>query len=625
MPRWSPRPAARPAPVLAAFLFLSAVSALYGDELTLQINGGSYVALSATSALAAGSTQASGAQLFDRLYAGNGYFYLRAHGGNYVAANATTGALSATATTTLGAEQFLAATVTGTTHQTLQARASGNYVVVDSSNGNALEATAATWQATAAAAFVVTATADATPFVALDRTNPRQEIVGFGGAIAFYNGWLTAHPNQEAIYRLLFDREDGLGASFLASRTTTPTRERPTPTAQSSPLSTPTPSRRHGAPRSIAARPSRFCCLRGLRPPRSRRAARKAAPAPALTPAAAGQEERRLRLLRLRPVHPRLGRGLSRPWRRLHLRQHSERTRLDPNYGGCRFNPTEATANGGNYASYSLAIDATYQQLQKLDNPPALIGPETVGIGYGTVESFIAAINPAEMGAFAHHLYSGDATQPDTFDPTMNLLNQSAPSTLPMFETEFYLTGGLDEAWMIHNAMAAEEDSVYLHWGLFWPLPDTTNLVSIDNPWNAPSTWSNPNGYVVNDQYYGMKHFSRFIQPGFRRIASFTGNAEMRVSAYFDEQEHRLVYVLINTSSTDTLTPAILPAPSVNSTTSVYRSVFSGTTERFAFKGPLGAGATVSLPPQSVATVVIDGVDRLGVPEPRFPSPWAAR
>ena len=51
-----------------------------------------------------------------------------------------------------------------------------------------------------------------------------------------------------------------------------------------------------------------------------------------------------------------------------------------------------------------------------------------------------------------------------------------------------------------------------------------------------------------------MEHFSRFVQPGFRRIASPTGLAGLRVSAYYGRRSQRLVVVLINTSASDTLT-----------------------------------------------------------------------
>ena len=49
-------------------------------------------------------------------------------------------------------------------------------------------------------------------------------------------------------------------------------------------------------------------------------------------------------------------------------------------YDSCVFHPTEDTVNGTNYASYSKALDATYQHLTKLPSPPKLLAPECVHI-----------------------------------------------------------------------------------------------------------------------------------------------------------------------------------------------------------------------------------------------------
>jgi glucuronoarabinoxylan endo-1,4-beta-xylanase len=303
-----------------------------------------------------------------------------------------------------------------------------------------------------------------------------------------------------------------------------------------------------------------------------------------------------------------------------------------PSYVGCRFNPTEAFANGGTYASYTQALDATYKAFQTLSNPPTLIGPETIGLGYDTIEGFLSALNPSQIGAVAHHLYTGgDSTAPDTFLPAMLQAAVQLPSK-PIFETEYYQNGGLNTAWLIHNTMAAEEANAYLYWSYFWVAnddgktpPDTTELITIDNPFALQTAWTYPpNGYAINDQYYGLEHFSRFVQPGSRRITALTGSPDLRVSAYLNARDERLIYVLINTSSTATWSPSLQEFASRNGATSVYLSVFSGTTERFSAQGPLGANNTVTLPPQSVATVVVEE-QRYSRPPVQLPTPRTPR
>ena len=50
------------------------------------------------------------------------------------------------------------------------------------------------------------------PTATINLTNVFQTIEGFGGAIAFYNGWVTAHPFKNEIYTNAFA---GLNLSML--------------------------------------------------------------------------------------------------------------------------------------------------------------------------------------------------------------------------------------------------------------------------------------------------------------------------------------------------------------------------------------------------------------------------
>ncbi len=50
-------------------------------------------------------------------------------------------------------------------------------------------------------------------------------------------------------------------------------------------------------------------------------------------------------------------------------------------YTGNRFNPTEATYNGTNFAGYGLAFDAVYKKIQGLSAVPKMVGPETLSAG----------------------------------------------------------------------------------------------------------------------------------------------------------------------------------------------------------------------------------------------------
>ena len=594
-------------------LVLSAVVAVVrADTITLAA-GSNYVAIGANNALTL-TTNATNAQVFERLYAGNGYFYLRVNGVAYLATNAATGALAATAANTATAEEFETSPAAGGSVD-LTARSTGDYVKVV---GNTVVANAA---ATGATAFALTATPDATPLVEVDFANPRQRIVGFGAADAFYAGWLTAHPNKEQIYALLFGPEN-LGASFLRvqniyGQTTT------TPFDPDTQEVVAKANKYRGSPITVL--------MSSWSPPASLKASGQ------VSCVGASQTEPGCTLVKVNGGYN--YKGFAQYWYDSlnayaalgvvpnYISLQNEPDFTPSGYAGCRFDPTEEP--GGIYAGYKQAVDATYAKLQTMTDPPAFIGPEVVGLGYNDPENYLAEWNAAELGevsAVAHHLYhGGDSGAPDSYDAAMLQLAGAAPGK-ELFETEFDhspdQSNAMNTAWLIHDSMATEEASVYLYWSYFWP--DTNQLIYVDNPF-APSSWKYPSGYHINDYYYALEHFSRFVQPGFRRIASPTGLAELRATAYYNAAERQLVYVLVNTSATDTLTPALefpVGAPRAlggndvpharnaqqYGATSVYRSTFSGATERFASLGALPANGVVTLPPQAVATIVVNDV-----------------
>jgi glucuronoarabinoxylan endo-1,4-beta-xylanase len=596
-------------------LFLLAISifALHADTVTFA-SGANYISVDTNGALTA-TAGATKAQVFERLYAGNGYFYLRANE-FYVATDPATGALSLAAPNTSQAEQF----------QTTGAGSTSNITVRSTSAYVAITATAVLANAplTQASPFTLTATPDAASRVEIDFANPRQEIVGFGAADAFYTNWLTAHPNKEQIYSLLFGRSN-LGASILRVQNIYGQQQAP-----STPFD---PDTEEVVAKANAYRGSPITVLMSSwSPPGNLKASGQVSCKGATT-------EPGCTLAKVNGSYNYA--GFAQYWydslnayaalgvRPNYISLQNEPDFTPNGYGGCRFDPSEQAS--GIYAGYREALNAVYPRLQTLSNPPVIVGPEVIGLGYNTIEHYLSALDSnslAELGAIAHHLYhGGDSGAPDSFDGSMLQLAGAAPS-IRLFETEFDHSSdqktAMNTAWLIHNAMATEEASAYLYWSYFWP--DTNQLVYIDFLWN-PGQWIYSGaGYNPNDYYYAIQHFSRFVQPGFQRIASITGLTQLRATAYYNFREHRLVFVLINTSATDTLQPALIVPALVNARrafsdaaaqyrrgpSAVYRSTFSGPGERFAPLGPLAANGVVTLPPQSVATVVIDEFRRAG-------------
>jgi O-glycosyl hydrolase len=273
-------------------------------------------------------------------------------------------------------------------------------------------------------------------------------------------------------------------------------------------------------------------------------------------------------------------------------------------YESCRFNPSEAVYNNEAFAGYAEAADAVYKAFQKLPNPPKLLGPETIGIGYGNFEAFNQAMDKKEIYATTHHLYTGgDKDNSDSYTPTLEKVKEETPGRL-RFMTEYYTAAGFETAVMIEDELAIEEVNLYLYWPYAWPSSDGGGtLLTVEDP-GDPGKWKNKDGWSYTDGYYAMKQFSYFIHAGYHRVETTANNEQVKVSAYLSPKRDKLVVVAINMSAKeDNAVKLKLGEFDHAGSSVVYRTTFPNSSERFRKLGALGADGVVSLPPHSVATV----------------------
>jgi O-glycosyl hydrolase len=185
-------------------------------------------------------------------------------------------------------------------------------------------------------------------------------------------------------------------------------------------------------------------------------------------------------------------------------------------YGSCLLAPTE---QGTNVASFAKALDAVYQRLTNLPSPPKILAPECVHFSYNDLANYAATMNTNHYYGLAHHLYG------DSLDAaSLSLVTNIVPGK-PRFMTEFGLSDMIDQATLLHNELVYEQASGYSYWSLVWP--GGGSLIDQENPWSSPNTWTNappgipePHGYWLAPAYWAMKHFSYFINPGFKRVSA---------------------------------------------------------------------------------------------------------
>jgi len=126
--------------------------------------------------------------------------------------------------------------------------------------------------------------------------------------------------------------------------------------------------------------------------------------------------------------------------------------------------PTKRSIMAKAWAGYAEATDAVYRVFQKLSSPPLLLGPETIGVGYGNEAVFTDAVNPKEIYAVTHHLYTGgDKENSDSYIPALRAVKSETPGRL-RFMTEYYTANGFQTAVMIEDELVEEEVSLYLYW-----------------------------------------------------------------------------------------------------------------------------------------------------------------
>ncbi|HEY3743599.1 MAG TPA: hypothetical protein VGL53_27325 [Bryobacteraceae bacterium] len=605
-------------------VLLAAASAMRADQVLIKsVANGQYIGRAADGVTL--SVGAATAETFEMLYPGTGYFILQTESnGAYVAfADQQTPAASAH---TPHDASLLAASAPRASDQaiSLQLHATGLFLAVSADGSLSATALAASDNSE----WFTIETVKATPaWISIDFGDPRQRIEGFGAAVAYYANWLTAHPYKQEIYNALFDPANGLGMSVLRVQNifrypATPNFDPDVPQIVNAAAAI------QGSP--IAIEMSSWTPPASLKSNQSENCANTLNCTLAAS-ASGGFNYSGFASYWTDSLAAYASVGVNPKW--ISLQNEPD---WIASYASCRFDPTEDVVGGVHYAGYNKALDAVSQALGQIASPPVIIGPEVLGIGYNDVPNYMLQLNAAEIGAVAHHLYHGGSeTAPDSFNPIFESMRTGYASS-PRFMTEFgdgvsstaNAGTGFETAWLIHNSLAVEEVSLYAYWGAIWP--DQYNLVYVDNPFISQSQWTAPHGWKANDYYYALEHFSRFIRPGFVRFTAWTNQAGLRVSAYQNtgatgplsgggispvlasagpcrgcEARRTVVIVALNTSTGTSIDTAIEFKGIAGSKSSVYRTNFGGTSERFASIGPLDAGNSVTIPPQGAVTVVL--------------------
>jgi glucuronoarabinoxylan endo-1,4-beta-xylanase len=443
--------------------------------------------------------------------------------------------------------------------------------------------------------------------VTINPTNQFQLIEGFGGAIAFYNGWVRAHPFKEEIYQHAFAGLNlsmlRLGNWFRYQGTTNFDPDAPEFVQRAN---------------QLLGRPVQIL-MSSWAPPAFLKSNGQVGNGGTLVWTNGGFAYNEFAQYWYDSLVAYRNLGVSPTW--ISIQNEPD---WEAPYDSCIFRPTEGMFNGTNWAGYSNALAATYLKVQTLPAPPKFLAPEVVHVRYNTLSSYAATMNPNHFYGVAYHLY-GDSTDGtiDGYTGSLRAATNFFPSK-PRFMTEYGVSNMVDSATLIHNTLTEGLVSGYNHWSLAWPW-DGNGLVQIEFPWNQ-AQWTNAppgsptqsKGYWLSPSYWAMKHFSYYITPGSRRIGATSTDANVKVSAYVTPDNLRLVAVFINRSPSATATMDLNFAAFPFASSSVYQT--AGTNE---FKLMGEAGSQLVMPPRSLTTVVFDKFVEVGAASNPSPAPNA--
>ena len=437
------------------------------------------------------------------------------------------------------------------------------------------------------APFDVTAT--------IDVGTQHQVMQGFGGAIAFYVNWVSKHPNRDQIYQAAFadlgiqmlrignwyQNANDTGASGMAD----------------------TVAVVQGAAAALGGTPP-LIEMSSWSPPATLKSNKHVQGGGTIAPAVAGGDRY----------------ADFAQWWVTSLAQHAaagvvpdyvslqnEPDFIASGWQSCLFDPKEDATNAG----YDKALDALSSALAASGQTPLpkLLGPETSGIGGTKIGNYVAALAAGqginEIVGIAHHLYNGAVGS--SFNAAMGAVAAMAASNdKPLFMTEYGPSAPdmFDTAALINTAVTVEGVSAYLYWPLTWAPPAAgavpTGLITTENP-GSPGSWTTANGYTINDLYYAVRHFAKWIQPGWVRVDAASSAGIVTLSAFASPDGQSLTIVLLNTDGGAAHAITVDTGTFTFGTSAVYRT--SGTDERTAIIG--GLDGAIMMPPRSLVTVTL--------------------
>jgi O-glycosyl hydrolase len=217
------------------------------------------------------------------------------------------------------------------------------------------------------------------------------------------------------------------------------------------------------------------------------------------------------------------------------------------------------------------------------------------------------------IGAFGMHSYADIAV--DSYKTLANVIHNSSYRGRRLWMSEF---GDLDQSgdreWYVAWTMASrlmDHLAAGFHAALAWDAFDS--FQEHERAWSISGLLrTGLNTFTPKKRFFALKHFYRFIMPGFTRIEAYADNPDVRVLAFSDPDRAELTVVGMNQSEARTyylnVDSPTIPTSIRSAKADYYRTSETencALVDRIPVRGmsqPF-TGMSIQLPPDSIFTL----------------------
>lgn len=202
----------------------------------------------------------------------------------------------------------------------------------------------------------------------------------------------------------------------------------------------------------------------------------------------------------------------------------------------CRFAATESFTGTNPSASYAKALEAVNDRIK---NEP--LRPTFVAVDTENHPAFVSIAPTVSSLSYVNHL--GFHNYGTTNFPSVKSRYNGKRGWMTEWGDDAIIDDWLVAAVDIHRTLVEADASAYIMWRMVHGNNSGQNwaMINVDN-----------GIYEVQNLFYAVKHYAKFINNGSRRFSVTGAPANVLASGFLTPDQRKLVVIVINNGTTDT-------------------------------------------------------------------------